>query len=740
MNLEFLNEAQKSAVLENEGPLMILAGAGSGKTKTLVTKIQYLIEEKNISPYYILAVTFSNKAAKEMRERVARTSQIDSGALQITTFHAFCSKLLRMEATHLGLSRNFTIYDDSESKTIVKSLMAQRGVSLKEVSPYEILQYISSLKNMGYYLGCEKMSEDDVNINEPWYEYFVDYERELARSNAVDFGGLITGVIQLFEKYPEVLERYKTKYRYLLVDEYQDTNRAQFKLVELLSQKYRNICVVGDEDQSIYSWRGADIRNILDFEKYFPDAKFIKLEQNYRSSKNIIEAATAVISNNLARKGKNMWTDNKQGESIEIIEVGDDRIEAGLISDKVKEILASGISPEEIAIFYRNNAQSRMIEDSLLKNNIKYRVVAGIKFYERKEVKDMLAYLRILTNEKDSLALSRIINVPVRGIGARTLRKIEDEAVRLQTSLWDIFEKIVSSPHEFEHIKLASKVRSAISRFVSLIQETKSMTTADPSSIYEKILYESGYYEMLTSEKSYESQARLENLDELKNAIIQYEQMTPEANLTGYLETITLDHSEDEDHANLVSLMTIHGSKGLEYKHVFLIGAEENIFPSFQSIEGGDDKIEEERRLFYVAMTRAMEKLYIIYARGRMLWGSIKFNGPSRFIDEIPEHYYTHIQHKVNRDYEQNGSFEDFSQEGNYHTSDNWSGSVYQVKNTKPISSAKFPVGVKVMHKIYGKGSIVASDGNGNDEKATIQFQDGMKKKFMVKFAPIEKI
>jgi DNA helicase II / ATP-dependent DNA helicase PcrA len=740
MNLESLNEAQKKAVLENEGPLMILAGAGSGKTKTLVTKIQYLIEEKNISPYYILAVTFSNKAAKEMRERVARTSNIDVGALQITTFHAFCSKLLRMEATYLGLSRNFSIYDDSESKTIVKSLMAQRGVSLKEVSPYEILQYISSLKNQGYYLGAEKFDMNDIDINDPWYEYFVDYERELSRSNAVDFGGLITGVIQLFEKYPEVLERYKTKFRYLLVDEYQDTNRAQFKLVELLAQKYRNVCVVGDEDQSIYSWRGADIRNILDFEKYYPDAKFIKLEQNYRSSKNIIEAATAVISNNLARKGKNMWTDNQQGESIEIIEVGDDRIEANLISEKIKKILSSGVSPEEVAIFYRNNAQSRMIEDSLLKSNIKYRVVAGIKFYERKEVKDMLAYLRLLTNEKDSLALSRIINVPVRGIGARTLRKIEDEAVRLQTSLWDIFEKLIISPHEFEHLKLASKVKSAISRFVSLIQEAKSMTSADPSALYEKILYESGYYEMLSSEKSYESQARLENLDELKNAIIQYEHGNPEATLTGYLETITLDHSEDDDHTNLVSLMTIHGSKGLEYRYVFLIGAEENIFPSFQSIEGGEDKIEEERRLFYVAMTRAMEKLYIIYARGRMLWGSIKFNGPSRFIDEIPENYYTHTLHKVGNEFERNSSFEDFSQEERYHESPSLEARVYQVKSTKPASYAKFPVGEKVMHKIYGKGSIVASDGSGNDEKATIQFQDGMKKKFMVKFAPIEKI
>ena len=747
MNLSHLNEAQQEAVINTDGPMMLLAGAGSGKTRTLVSKIQYLLDEKNISPFKLLAVTFSNKAAKEMRERIARESEHNIGALQITTFHAFCAKVLRHEATQLGLSRNFTIYDTSESKSIVKSILGKRGISLKEISPNEVLYYIDGLKNNGHYADQnDSEMEDEIDKDDIFYQYFLEYESELHRSNAIDFGGLITGVLNLFSKFPEVLSRYQKRFQYILVDEYQDTNRAQFRLITQLANHHKNICVVGDEDQSIYSWRGADIRNILDYEDIYPESKLIKLEQNYRSSKNIIEAATAVVSKNMARKGKEMWTDNDRGDSIKIVECQDDRVEADFIAKETMDLIKSGVDPREIAIFYRTNAQSRVIEDHLRQNRIAYRVVAGIKFYERKEIKDLLAYLRLVVNPKDSLALSRIINVPVRGIGARTLRKIEDEAIKNEISLWQMLEKLTQEYEEYKFLRLSAKVRSGISRFVTLIQEaiTLNENKEEPSYIYEKVLSESGYYEALVAEKSYEAQARIENLDELLSGIKQFEIDEKEPTLLGFLETITLDSSVDQTEGEAVaevSMMTIHGAKGLEYYYVFVAGAEENVFPSFQSVDGGDDAIEEERRLFYVAMTRAMKRLYILFAQGRMLWGSIKFNGPSRFLDEIPEDYYSWNYHgkvhkkKVKKNFSGIDYDEEFSQDSSYHES---SSDVYI--STQKIKTFTYTNGEKVNHKLYGEGTVVSSDGHGADEKIVIKFSDGTRKKFLLKFAPIDRV
>ncbi|MBC77446.1 MAG: hypothetical protein CME64_15690 [Halobacteriovoraceae bacterium] len=463
MDLEHLNKAQKQAVLQTEGPVMVLAGAGSGKTRTLVSRIQYLLEDKRVSPFQLLAVTFSNKAAKEMRERIAAGSQFDMGALQITTFHAFCSRVLRMEAQYLGLSRNFTIYDSSEQKSVIKAILGKRGISQKEIHPSEVQYFIEDAKNAGHYVGAkEDPLLDEVDKDDLFYDFFVEYEAELHKSNAVDFGGLITGVLNLFDNFPEVLERYQKRFKYLLVDEYQDTNRAQFKLVKMLADRSRNICVVGDEDQSIYSWRGADIRNILDFEKIYDEAQLIKLEQNYRSSKNIIEAASHVISRNEQRKGKELWTDNERGDSIQVMECPDDKAEAEFVAKEVKNLLVSGVEATDIAIFYRTNAQSRVIEDALRSIKIPYRVVAGIKFYERKEIKDMLSYLRLVVNEKDSLALSRVVNTPARGIGVRTLRKIEDEAVKQNISLWEMLELLINSPEEYKHLRLSAKVKSSL--------------------------------------------------------------------------------------------------------------------------------------------------------------------------------------------------------------------------------------------------------------------------------------
>jgi DNA helicase-2/ATP-dependent DNA helicase PcrA len=749
INLDSLNPVQKQAVLNTDGPVMILAGAGSGKTKTLVTRITYLLEEKNVSPHQLLALTFSNKAAREMRERIAHEVTMDVGSLQITTFHAFCAKLLRSEANFLGLSRNFTIYDEGESKAIAKSLLERRGISTKEINPYDILNYIDGLKNNGYYPGRAMPDGDGADTTDQYFGYFEEYESELHRANALDFGGLITAVIQLFEKFPEVLQRYQNRFVYVLVDEYQDTNRAQFDLVRMLCGKRRNICVVGDEDQSIYSWRGADIRNILDFEKFFPEVTVLKLEQNYRSSKIIIEAASCVIEKNTMRKGKHMWTDNPEGDAIEIIECFNDKDEAEFIAQETGKLYRAGVPYKEMAVFYRSNAQARQIEDALRKSKIQYRVVGGVKFYERKEIKDMLSYLRLVINAKDSLALSRIINIPARGVGATSLRKLEVEAVNHNTSLWDIIEKVVSNTGEFSHIKLSAKIKSSLSEFVTLISELRHLdqNKIKPSLIYEKVLHESGYYAFLKANKDYETLARLENLDELLNAITQFEESSEVPTLSGFLETITLDSSSEFDEAaklvdGEVSLMTVHGAKGLEFTHAFVVGAEENVFPSYRSVDSGEVAMEEERRLFYVAMTRAMIKLYITFAQGRMLFGQVKFNGPSRFIDEIPEKLFSWKKLKsVDADRFDSMSFSngyqkdydpyDQSQESSYDDEE----VVYQVKES--FHQPKFPKGAKVIHTLYGAGSVESSEGSGADEKVQIKFTDGNRKKFMVKFAPI---
>ncbi|MBL6990077.1 MAG: UvrD-helicase domain-containing protein [Bacteriovoracaceae bacterium] len=677
-----LNRDQKEAVLKTEGPVMILAGAGSGKTRTLVTRISYLIEKKRISPFQVLALTFSNKAAREMRERVSTEISVDVGALKITTFHAFCANILRSEATHLGLGRNFTIYDDSESKSIIKTLLKKRGISTKTISPYEVRAFIEYLKNLGHYRGRSGKLDYEVDEKDYFYPFFEEYEDELSRANALDFGGLITGVIQLFETFPEVLRMYQQRFKYVLIDEYQDTNRAQFTLMSLLCGQHRNICVVGDEDQSIYSWRGADIRNILEFEKVYPDVQILKLEQNYRSSKNIIEAASFVIARNTQRKGKKMWTNNEHGEVLEIIECPDDRKEAEFMSETICSLKKQKkIKYKEMAVFYRTNSQSRVIEDYLRSYKIPYRIVGGIKFYERKEIKDLLSYLRLVINSKDSLALSRIINVPARGIGAVTMRKLEQEAENKGCSLWEIVDDIVDNLGNYSHIKLSAKVKSSLREFCLLINDVKVMNQEKviPSTIFEKILCESNYLTSLKANKDPESLIRVENLEEMKNGIKQFEEGLSHPTLAGYLESITLDTTvEDEDSgeglrdltSGEVSLMTVHGAKGLEYPYVFLGGAEEDLFPSFQSLSTGGTAIEEERRLFYVAMTRAMERLYITFARGRMIHGQIRFNGPSRFIHEIPEDYYKwQIIQKDQRQYDKKQEVWDdfeFSQENHY--------------------------------------------------------------------------
>ena len=748
--MSYLNSGQRDAVEITNGPLMILAGAGSGKTRTLVSKISYLIQEKKISPFRILTLTFSNKAAREMRERVASESAFDIGALQITTFHSFCARVLRNEFNYIGLSKNFTIYDDIESRALVKKLLARRGISPKEFSPYEIMGYISDIKNQGFYSGKEFIDDCCIDNKNRCYPYYQEYEAELHQANAIDFGGLITGVLQLLENYPEVIERYQKRFEYILVDEYQDTNRAQFQLLKLLGQLKRNICVVGDEDQSIYSWRGADIRNILDFEKVFSDAKLVKLEQNYRSSKTIIEAAGHVISRNQDRKDKTMWTENSEGDDIQIIECLDDQREGEFISNEISRIIDGGGEWRDIAVFYRNTSQSRVIEDHLRREGVPYRVVAGIKFYERKEVKDMLSYMKVVLNPKDSLAISRIINVPTRGVGVTTLRKLEEVSLQKGVSLWETMQDIVDSPDNHQSLRLSSRIQSSLGQFCHLINECILLNSnkEPPSFIYDKLLRESDFIEALTANKNHESLVRIENLHELHNAIKQFEERREGPTLSEYLETITLD-DERENEVSLggeVSLMTIHGSKGLEFSYVFVSGVEENIFPSARSLHENQDSLEEERRLFYVAMTRAMKKLYISFAQGRMLFGRMAFNGPSRFIDEIPKKYYSwntimdgsfpHRYRGNNRKSTKKDAMVDsIDYDIEYSQIPDSEARGRSLKKKK--SYCTYPDGANVVHSLYGEGQVLESQGRGAEEKVIIQFFGGGRKKFLVKFAPI---
>ncbi|MDH4467844.1 MAG: 3'-5' exonuclease [Bacteriovoracaceae bacterium] len=759
-HLKGLNDVQRTVATQIQGPLMVLAGAGAGKTKTLVARIQHLLIHKRVSPYKILSVTFSNKAAKEMRDRVAALpDDVLLGAahsLPITTFHSFCARLLRMESHYLGLSKSFTIYDEDDSHTLIKQIMQRRNLSAKEISPYEISFSIDRLKNQGFFWGAEHHEKSVADGLDPallkidpfTYEFFSDYEKELRLNNALDFGGLISTTLQLFYQHPEVLEKYQRRYEYIHVDEYQDTNRAQFLMIKLLSGIHKNLCVVGDEDQSIYSWRGADLRNILQFETEFPGYQLIKLEQNYRSTKNIIEAASHVIANNTQRKGKVMWTDNPRGDLIKVQECGDDREESRYVASSIRKYLDQGdFAAKDIAVFYRNNAQSRSFEDALRQHRIPYKIIGGIKFYERKEIKDALAYLRLILNSDDSLSLSRIINVPARGIGTTSLKKIEEEAIQSQQS---IFNFLKNKLNDGGLTSFSKKVQSSAKEFIELILEAKAMHEKDasPTRLFEHLMNKSGYFDYLKSQKNQEDRARLENLEEFHRAMEQFESEGRVSTgqiptLSDFVESLALDPAAqwEDENAQIskayVSLMTIHGSKGLEYDVVFLCGAEDGIFPSMQNIERGELALEEERRLFYVAMTRAMKHLSISFSKARMLYGSIKYYDPSRFMFEIPENFLD--WKKKSKNFHSGSSYSD---SGNHFSSNTFQDSdpLVDVPSYVAMDLSKFPKGTKIQHQLYGQGIVVMCEGSGEQEKVTVKFYDGSLKKFMAKFTPMEKL
>ena len=618
--LDKLNEMQKEAVIYKDGPLLILAGAGSGKTRVLTCRIAYLIKEYKVNPYNILAITFTNKAANEMKDRI--TNLIGKTNITASTFHSFGVKILREydNAKILGYNKNFNIMDSDDTLTLIKKITKDLGFDPKTFSPYMIKNKISSCKNEYVmpedYKAFVCSSEDDVI-----YKVYSKYEDTLKQNNSVDFDDLLILPIKLFIEHEDILEKYQERYKYILIDEYQDTNKVQYMLTKMLCKKYRNICVVGDVDQSIYGFRNADYRNILNFEKDYKDGKTIYLEQNYRSCKTILDAANSVIKNNKERKEKNLWSNKDIGDKISYYRAYDEVDEVFYCLKKIKELINDGVPYSDIAILYRTNAQSRAFEDVLLRENIPYKVIGSFYFYNRKEIKDLISYLKLINNQDDNLSLTRAISVPKRGIGEKSIRNLEEESIFYKASMFDCLK----SEKELEFKNLILDLKSKVSE-VTLTE------------LIEIVLDKSGMKEALKKEKTLEADIRLENLEEFKSITKNFEEKEGLISLEDFLLEISLvaDKEEYNDDPNRLTLMTVHQVKGLEYPYVFIVGLEEGIFPHRNSMNS-ESEIEEERRLMYVAITRAMKKLYITNAKKRMLYGEEKNNVPSRFINEIDE-------------------------------------------------------------------------------------------------------
>lgn len=642
-----LNSMQEKAVNHIDGPMLVLAGAGSGKTKVLTSRIAGLIEN-GISPYNILAITFTNKAAKEMKDRVVRLIGNSANNIQISTFHSLGLKILKENYKLLGYERNFTIIDSDDVLTIIKKIIKDMNLSKDYYNPRELRSKISSAKNEMMGVDSFAKVEFDHNV----VEVYKRYLNKLKNGNSVDFDDLLVLPIKLFKNYPAILEEYQDRYKYILIDEYQDTNEAQYVLSKLLAAKYRNIFVVGDNDQAIYAFRGANYKNILNFEKDYPEAKTILLEENYRSTQTILNAANSVIKNNKERKDKNLWSNNDIGDKIKYRVVANEKEEASFVASEIKELISKGVKEEDIAILYRTNAQSRIIEEEMLKKNIKYRVVGSFYFYNRKEIKDLLCYLRLINNPKDDVSLLRIINTPKRGIGEKTIDTLTNIATENNISLYEA----ITSGRELE--------------FKRLIEDlTNDSLTLSLTELIDNILEKSGIKKELTSSKLLEDEIRLENLNEFKSITKSYEEEYGSATLSDFLDEISLvsDMTEHQDGSNRVSLMTVHSVKGLEFDYVFIVGMEEGIFPHYNAInDGSSSAIEEERRLCYVAITRAKKELYITSAESRMLFGSTSRNLPSRFIEEIDKKYIdmetknpvNKIVSKVKKNVDKNATYE----------------------------------------------------------------------------------
>lgn len=623
--LKDLNEKQKEFVLLDKGPCVVLAGAGSGKTKALTSKIYYLIKYKNIKPYEILAITFTNKAAKEMKDRVLKyLDDNESYNLNIFTFHSFCARFLRRE-----LDSNFIIFDDKDSKTVIKNILKKEELDEKEFPPNAIMEYISELKNHAYYIDKKEKSEREKELEKHgFYDLYMEYESELKKSNALDFGDLIVHTVKLLSKNSDLKKKYQNRFKYLMIDEYQDTNKAQYQMIrELYEYNKNDLFVIGDEDQSIYSFRGANIYNILDFHKDFDNTKVIKLEENYRSHNNILKTANDIIQYNEHRLGKELYSSKEDGNPVNLIKFYNDKTEAEFVIEKIDNLIMDGVSPDEISIIYRNNSQSRLFEEKLRTKNIPYKIFGGMKFYDRKEIKDLISYLRFFINKNDDFSLKRIINLPTRGVGKKTIDNIEESSNKNHESM---YETLIN-----KRVKLSKKAESSINNFLEIFSSIKKGEKLQV--IVSEILDKTGYIEMLEKSGTYEDMSRLDNLKEFKSSLYEYDRKGK--NIFDLLEDISLISNEEDNisEKDCVNLMTVHASKGLEFEYVFLVGLEEDLFPSSRSLEVEDPAcgIEEERRLFYVAITRAKIDLTLSYTSQRFQYGQLIYNRPSVFLQEM---------------------------------------------------------------------------------------------------------
>ncbi len=635
MNLDTLNPAQREAVEKTEGPVLILAGAGSGKTRVLTTRIAHLIEDKGVQAPNILAITFTNKAANEMRERVEETLGSDTKDMWISTFHSCCVRILRKDINRIGYNRSFVIYDSSDQVTLVKDCLKELNLSDKVFEPKVVISIISGAKDKLYDPKQFKAMNLSDNRMSKIADIYALYQDRLKRNSALDFDDLIYKTVEVLREDKEVLDFYRSRFKYIMVDEYQDTSKAQYELIKILAREHQNICVVGDDDQSIYGWRGADIRNILEFEKDYDDVHVVKLEQNYRSTQVILDAANTVISNNIERKRKSLWSEKKEGDLIKIQLCENEIDEADFVSDMIAKIRREqNRSYKDFAILYRANAQARPVEDALNRSQTPYNIYGGTKFYERKEIKDLVAYLRIIQNPQDDISLKRVINVPRRGIGLRTIEKIEDRASLKQESIYSVLIDIETNSD------ISTKARNSISGFVDIIGTLRTIKEVYPvSKLIEKVLETTGYLDELSKDKNEEAQDRIDNLKEFISIALEFEQNSEEQDLQSFLTGVALTSETSSDEENdKVSLMTIHTSKGLEFPVVFLIGMEEGLFPISRAIRSmKDSDIEEERRLCYVGITRAKDTLYMNLTQKRTLYGKTNPSIASRFMEELPK-------------------------------------------------------------------------------------------------------
>lgn len=735
-----LNAEQKEAVLHTEGPLLILAGAGSGKTRVLTHRIAYLIEEKGVNPWNILAITFTNKAAGEMRERVDKIVGFGSESIWVSTFHSMCVRILRRYIDRLGYDTNFTIYDTDDQKTLMKDVCKMLQIDTKIYKERMFLSEISSSKD-------ELVTPEEYELNAAGdyvkgkvAQVYKEYEKQLKANNALDFDDLLLKTVQLFQTQADVLDYYQERFRYIMVDEYQDTNTVQFQLIRLLAQKYKNLCVVGDDDQSIYKFRGANIQNILSFEKVFEDARVIKLEQNYRSTANILNAANAVIRHNTGRKDKTLWTDNDEGEKIGFRQFDTAFDEAEYIVDDIRKGCANkGFTYSDYAVLYRTNAQSRMFEEKFVTANIPYKIVGGVNFYARREIKDLLSYLKTIDNGKDDLAVRRIINVPKRSIGLTTVNRVQENALERGISFYDALRSA-------DLIGNIGRSLPKIDSFVALIEHFKEQAEKiSLSQLMEEIIEMTGYIDSLEAENEIEAQTRIENIEELKNKIVAYEESCEDEKptLSGFLEEVALVADVDtlDENSDYVVLMTLHSAKGLEFPNVYLAGMEDGLFPSYMTITADDPmEIEEERRLCYVGITRAKKHLTLTSARRRMVHGETQYNKLSRFLKEIP------------LDLLDTGSIvEKNTMEVPKQTAYAQAKQTFRTKafvTAKPIkqfgtASGEGPgydVGDRVKHMKFGEGIVTAMTAGGRDYEVTVQFDTVGVKKMFATFAKLQKI